>query len=483
VTIAASVPDTALYSDKAVLNLSSVKVNGVNAAGESGVDVAAYLGDVLGTGLANATDASLVDQVGSGAGTGFSAFKDLDPSIIAGVDGGAFVNATDASLINEAASGAAVPQIPTLPTLPSGMSLSFGGPDPYLYLSAVQAAPGQTVTETLYLDVTDPHGIQLTALDEAIGFDASQVQISDIQSAAGLDGLGSYATASSVDNTDGVLLAGQAFMGTGLPPVVPYGTDVAVLQFNVTVSANVSVGSVEGITLLQDGAVNGQLKFTAISDNNGALPFTAGMVPTNSGNAAIDGTVTVVPAAETISSTVVFQDPSTRLTQTRVAVSVRHVTPASQPATATVAVIPMTAVTISVPSVAIEETVVVSVSAPAPSAAEFFMTTAGTATVPLSEATATLSVAGSSAKVVDPGAALSLSAVGTNRTLPVAASSVSAKEPSTMMLDEMYRILGSLQPESSVLGYTPRSGDADSAEEVFDTWSVEDLLGDLGDQD
>ena len=294
-TITASVPDAAPYQDKSVLNLGNVVVNSAPASGVSGVEAVAYLGDVLGTGVPNATDASLVDQVGSGAGTGFSTFKDLDPSIIAGVDGGSFVNATDASLINEAASGASIAQIPAIPPLPVGTSLITGGPDPYLYLSAVQGAPGQTVTETLYLDVTDPNGIQLTALDEAIGFDAGVLRISNIRSAAGLAGLGSYGTASTVDNTSGVLLAGQAFMGTGLPPVVPYGTDVAVLQFDVTLNSDVAPGAVTGLTLLQNGTINGQVKYTAISDNEGALTWTPGMAPSNSGNAAIDGSVTVVP--------------------------------------------------------------------------------------------------------------------------------------------------------------------------------------------
>ena len=167
-TILAAVPTTAPYLDKEVLNLGSVMVNSANATGVSSVSVTAYPGDVLGTGVPNATDASLVDQVASGSGSGFSVFKDLDPVIIGGVEGGLLLNANDASLIDEVASGATVTQIPSIPI---GVSLTFGGPDPYLYLSAVQGAPGKTVTETLYLAVTDPNGIQLTALDEAIGFD------------------------------------------------------------------------------------------------------------------------------------------------------------------------------------------------------------------------------------------------------------------------------------------------------------------------
>src|SRR6202034_2950621 len=104
---------------------------------------------------------------------------------------------------------------------------------------------------TLYLDVSDPNGIQLTALDEAFGFDAGVLQISDVSGTSALAALGSYETANTVYNGSGEFLVAQAFMGTGLPPVVPYGTDIPVLQFNVTLNADMGVGSETGITLLQ----------------------------------------------------------------------------------------------------------------------------------------------------------------------------------------------------------------------------------------
>ena len=272
-TLAASVPTTAPYLDKALLNLSNVMVNATTATGVASVSVVAFPGDVLGTGVPNATDASLVDQVGSGSGSGFSEFKDLDPVIIGGAEGGLFLNANDASLIDEAASGATISQIPSIPV---GVSLTFGGPDPYLYLSTAQGSAGQTVTETLYLDVTDPNGIQLTALDEAIGFDANVLQISEVRGTSALAALGSYETASTVDNGSGEFLVAQAFMGTGLPPVVPYGTDIPVLQFNVTLNTDMGVGSEAGLTLLQYGTVNGEAQYTAVSDNKGALTWTPG---------------------------------------------------------------------------------------------------------------------------------------------------------------------------------------------------------------
>jgi len=49
-TIIGSVPTTALYLDKALLNLTNVVVNTTPATGVSGVDENAYLGNVSGTG-------------------------------------------------------------------------------------------------------------------------------------------------------------------------------------------------------------------------------------------------------------------------------------------------------------------------------------------------------------------------------------------------------------------------------------------------
>ena len=451
VTIQASVPVTARYSDKAVLNLGSVVVNGSNGAGVSGVDAVAYPGDVLGTGLPNATDASLVDQVGSGSGTGFSAFKDLDPAIIGGVGGGMFLNANDASLIDEAASGATIPQITSIPV---GVSLTFGGPDPYLYLSAVQGSPGQTVTETLYLDVTDPNGIQLTALDEAIAFDAGVLQISDVRGTNALAALGSYETASTVDNESGEFLVGQAFMGTGLPPVVPYGTDIPVLQFNVSLNADMGVGSECGLTLLQYGTVNNVTQYTAVSDNEGALTWTPGKVPSNSGNAAIDGSVTVVPEAVPVMPTSLAsaQQPPVVI-QPKVVEPVRKVTSltaVNQPAATTAA--PGTSVTLVASLMSIEtplataETVVANVSPSLQSSVALVQPESAVMSYPVTgssmlaaEAAPIATVASSPARTVDPGASLSLAVLGTSKGIAVTPLGTSSVRTSTSVLDDVYR--------------------------------------------
>lgn len=485
-TITASVPTTAPYLDKSVLNLSSVQVNGANGVGVSGVEVAAYLGDVLGTGLANATAASLVDQVGTGAGTGFSAFKDLDPVIIGGVNGGQFVNANDASLINEAASGATLPQIPAVP---GGISLVTGGPDPYLYLSAVQGAPGQTVTETLYLDVTNPNGIQLTALDEAIAFDTSALQVSDVRSTSSLMSLGSYATASTVDNTSGEFLVAQAFMGTGLPPVLPYGTDIPVLQFNVTLNADMSVGSETDLTLLQYGTVNGETQYTAISDNEGALTFTPGKAPSNSGNAAVDGSVTVVsPTASTAPEAVAATTHGQSVVVGKSVSAVRRATVVSSTPTSN-AVQPETSVNVLMPlasvvaPTSVVEVVVTNMSGAVASVVVIVQPDVSVANNPLTvspvsvpEVTPLASIGQGANRSADPAASLSVAALSTNKVVATASTTpTNVKTPMTV-LDEMYRLLGTMPNVPLGSGYDVAAAGDD--ELLADPWELDYLLDD-----
>ena len=394
------------------------------------------------------------------------------------------MNATDASLLDEAASGQTVAQIPSIP---NGVSLTFGGPDPYLYLSAVQGAPGQTVTETLYLDVTNPNGIQLTALDEAIGFDASALQISDVRGTSALAALGSYETASTVDNGSGEFLVGQAFMGTGLPPVVPYGTVIPVLQFDVTLNSDMTVGSQTGLTLMQYGTVNGITQWTAVSDNEGALTFTPGMVPSNSGNAAIDGTVNVV--AQTAPAEVEASAPQSQrpvVVLPTVVVPVPRVTPAIRPVAQVVAV-PANVVTtmISTTTASVEvatvsmETIISTVSPLMTSATEVVGTSATVTIAPTVVLETVPTMASSATRVTDPGAALSLAAVGTNRAMPVALATMSSGKTTTSVLDEMYRELGTMSGVSAGNAYYNGNAGDDSLEALPDVWDLEYNLFDM----
>ena len=277
-----------------------------------------------------------------------------------------------------------------------------------------------------------------------------------------------------------MLLVGQAFMGTGLPPVVPYGTDVPVLQFNVTLNADMGVGSETGLTLLQDGTVNNVTQYTAVSDNEGALTWTPGMAPSNSGNAAVDGSVTVVPVTTpTASESIVAGTKPSVTVEPKVIVPVRRVTPVSQPVSTLEST---TSVSITVSSLGgggmVTETVTLTVNPVLTASAETSIVTAPVS-ISVSDSMASVQVPGltsSLSRAADPAAiSLSLAALATNKVAPSGTGTSNGKT-STSVLDDVYHLLGTMPAAN---GYLAVVGGEDTTGMVIDMWNLDGILDDL----
>ena len=285
VNIAASVPASAPYFNKAVLNLGNILVNSTGATGVSAVDEAAYFGDVNGDQQLTALDASLVSQVAVGLGSGFSPYADLDPIIIGGASAGGSLTALDSSLIAQKAVGLTVSEIPDVP----GGGASQSGADPKLYFPNFQAVPGQTITVQLRLTNTDADPIQIAALDEAIRFDPNVLTVSNVRTGSLLRG---FTTMAKIDNLNGVLRVAQ-FAVNPLNDLVP-GTDGDVLLFDATINPHAKPGTTR-LNLARSITSNGSTTNTDVSDQRGEL--TLSPAPTNRSGDVVDGKVAVLPAS------------------------------------------------------------------------------------------------------------------------------------------------------------------------------------------
>jgi hypothetical protein len=115
VNIAASVPNTATYLNKAVINVQNAFVNNNPAAAVSAANEDVYFTDTNGDGRLSAQDESLILQAAAGLTRGFSSTKDLDPVILGDADGNQRLGAQDGSFVAQAATGTTVSQIPTIP--------------------------------------------------------------------------------------------------------------------------------------------------------------------------------------------------------------------------------------------------------------------------------------------------------------------------------------------------------------------------------
>lgn len=182
VNLQASVPETATYRNKQVLDLGSIVVNGgaIPAIDDDSVQVVSYFGDVTGNGAYSAQDAALVARLAVGLDGGLQQFKLLDPILMADINGNSAVTALDTSRILQASVGLSTTEIPALPT--PAFSLVQGGPDPKLSIPTNLAAVrgGQVLIPVMIDSIVDLTGNGLQSADLVIYYDATALDVTKV---------------------------------------------------------------------------------------------------------------------------------------------------------------------------------------------------------------------------------------------------------------------------------------------------------------
>jgi hypothetical protein len=116
--LVAEVPLTAPYFARQILDIDQVVVNGVavQCADDDALHVVGYLGDTNGSQGYEKEDVTLIQRVVVKADSGFAAWDDLDPLMIADIDGNGLISSLDATRVYQELSGLDRPEIPPLPT-------------------------------------------------------------------------------------------------------------------------------------------------------------------------------------------------------------------------------------------------------------------------------------------------------------------------------------------------------------------------------
>lgn len=217
VDLQASVPATATYQAKQVLDLTNIVLNGgeVPAIDDDAVHVAAYFGDVSANGGYSGQDASLIARLGVVLDTGFAAFPLLDPVIIGDITGLAGISAQDTSLALQLA---VVIPVPEVPPIPSGGSLVFGGPDPKLSIPAdLTARPGEALRIPVLLEsIVDLTLSPLQSAELVIYYDASVLDVHGVSLGRLLASRSDWLVASRIDAANGrvfISVAGRSTLG------------------------------------------------------------------------------------------------------------------------------------------------------------------------------------------------------------------------------------------------------------------------------
>lgn len=293
VDLQVSVPTTANYQVKQLLDLGNIVLNGGAIPGldDDAVHVVGYFGDVTANGTYSGTDASYVARLAVGIDTGLAAYPLLDPVIIGDLTGNGAFSALDTSYVLQAAVGIDVAEVPPLPF--PAVSLVFGGPDPKL--SIPTDLVGQAGEELIIpvnidsiVDLTD-NGLESGEL--IIYYDARVLEVESVVLGSLLSGRSSWFVNSRIDDQAGRVIISVA----GLTPLAGrFSGELVQLQAKVKSDAPAGATSLNLAASSRSPAISTQL-------NEGFLTLIP--APTDAANdPGVDGKLTII-ASNQLSAT------------------------------------------------------------------------------------------------------------------------------------------------------------------------------------
>ena len=135
-TVTASVPSTAGYQAKEILDLQNIQINGgsISSIDDDAIHVAGFLGDVTGDGIYTGLDAQRISRVSVGLDPGFRQWVLVDSLIVGDVSGDNVLTGLDALQIAREAVGITQENVPVLPAVTPGIA----GPDPVVSIGQAE---------------------------------------------------------------------------------------------------------------------------------------------------------------------------------------------------------------------------------------------------------------------------------------------------------------------------------------------------------
>ncbi|TWT91585.1 FG-GAP-like repeat-containing protein [Stieleria varia] len=284
----ATVPTTAPYASKHVLRIDELNVEDSvpqprPSRADSGVHIAAFVGDATGNGVYSSGDTTVLQRLIVGSGTGAVAYQAADPMILMDMNRGGTLTSGDATLVQRVIVGRTVSQVPALPD--GLVRPEPNGPDPRLFIPRdLSVAANGTVTVPINLLVTEQNGISVSGMDFAVQYDESKFTLDTNSFRTGAMLGPGYSVVSNVETpgvirvtlskADGVELSFEA-LGT-------------VFQFDLTAHSDAAPGE-SSINLLR----NFEGTVTAIADND-VLDLVLDPAPSNADSDSVDGVISII---------------------------------------------------------------------------------------------------------------------------------------------------------------------------------------------
>lgn len=289
IDLLATVPSTAPYLSKHVLDFTNVSLNGgaIPARDDDAVHVVAYFGDTTANGSYSSSDATRIMRLAAAVESGVERYRLLDPLIIADLTGNGGFSGSDTTRIQQVAVGIATPEIPT--PLP-GVSLTFGGPDPKLSIPTnLRAARGEVVIIPVNIDsIVDLTGNGLESAELIIHYEPTALDVTSVSLGSLVEDRG-WQVASRIDPLAGRVLVSLA----GLTPLEgEFVGELVRLHASVKTDVPTGVFPINLAATARDVAIRTQL-------NEGWLTLIP--APTDAANdPGVDGQLTILPPPDAL---------------------------------------------------------------------------------------------------------------------------------------------------------------------------------------
>ena len=298
VTLTATVPDTATYREKQILDLGNIVVNGgaLTAADDDAVHLAAYFGDTTGNGGYSSLDGQRVLRIGVGLDSGLAPYLLVDPVLVCDITGNNAISSLDATRILQEVVGIDRAEIPPIP---AGATITqLAGPDPFVHIpTTLTGTPGGIITVPVQID--DAEGLE--SVDLSLAYDPNVLEVLAIRAGDVTSGGTLVMNPPAVSDADGAITVGLALTS----PCPAGGGNLIEIDYRI-----------------KDTATSGStaIDLTRVSLNEGYLVLTPLPV---SGADPTDGLITII-AEQTIGAGMADGIPDIfRLSTSRTGIEVR----------------------------------------------------------------------------------------------------------------------------------------------------------------
>jgi VCBS repeat-containing protein len=173
INLVAQVPFDATYQAKERIDIGAVNINGqlVECADDDALHVVGYIGDTNANQIYDKDDVTLIQRMAVRMDTGFAAWDDVSPLMVADIDMNGAITSLDGTRVSQEMAGNDRPEIPPIPTRPAAVSTlhvtAFTPTDTGFRIRFNQALDASQLN--LYDAASNPRGASDLALTTATG--------------------------------------------------------------------------------------------------------------------------------------------------------------------------------------------------------------------------------------------------------------------------------------------------------------------------